>query len=135
MYYHTTNPGPSIEDFKLALAKAITIAREKNITQIAIAVHGKGNLDGVVSDAIGESAVKLLQKPGGTIQFEEITIFLITEKIKSGLSSGIIVATHASTKYLKKLIQDYRVTDMVYVPWSPDELSEFVKNHKSEPIN
>ncbi len=96
-------------------------------------MHGKGNLDGVVSDTIGEGAVKTLQKTDGTINYEELNIFVITEK-KSKFKRGIIIATHASTKYLNKPLHDSRATDLIYVPWSPNELDEFLSEHNSEAV-
>jgi hypothetical protein len=134
MLYHTENPSPSKDEFISAIAAAIAIAVQNESNEIAIAVHGKGNLDGIVSDAIGASAVKALQKPGGTIQYKGITIYLITEKIRSGFKSGVIVATHVSTKYLNKLLSDYRATDIVYVPWGEKELNDYLLTNKSSAI-
>ncbi len=135
MFYHTIDIENLIEDFRLGLAQAIALAHEKGLTQIAIAVHAKDNLDGVISEAIGESAVSTLQKSGGTIKYEEITFFLITEKIKSKFKGGIVMAAHASPRYIKKLINDYRTTDLVYVPWTPSELAEYLNEYDSKEIN
>ena len=130
MLYHVETAGPDIEGFRTGLANAIKIAMDNGCNQVAIAVHGKTNLSGVISDAIGEAAVNLLQK-NGSFQFEGVTIHLMTERIKSGLREGVILATHASTKYLNKLLTDRRATDVVFVPWAPEEFEEYVANNES----
>ncbi len=131
MLYHTETTGPSVEDFQTAFAKAIGIAIENDLNEILIFVHGKTNLDGVVSDAIGGIADKL-QKPGGTVNIEGITIYLETEKVRSPFRRGIIIAAHLSTKLLN--MTDPRATDLVYVPWSPEELDDYLSNNISKGI-
>ena len=134
MFFHTTRPGPWIDDFQTALAKAIMLAQENGTNEVAIAVHQKGNLAGVIEESIGEAAVKELLKPAGHLDFEGVRIFVITEKIRSGFRHGVIVAAHVSTKLMDKLITDYRTTDVVYVPWQPDELSAYIQKHASMPL-
>jgi len=130
MLYHTKNTGPSMEDFQTAFATSIGIAIENELKEILIVVHGKTNLDGIISDAIGEMVNKL-QKPGGTINIEGITIYLETQKIRSAFSSGIIIAAHVSTKLLNTLLTDPRATDVVYVPWALEELEQYLSNNES----
>jgi len=133
MLYHTKTAGPSVEDFQKAFAKAIGVAIENDLNEVLIYVHGKTNLDGVVSEAIGGIADKL-QKPGGSVNINGITLYLETEKIRSPFRNGVIIATHLSTKVLNKLLKDSRATDIVYVPWAPEELSEYLSNNKSGEI-
>lgn len=134
MYFHTTKPGPWIDDFQTALVKAVVLAQENGTNEVAIAVHQKGNLTGVIEEAIGEAAVKQLLKPAGYIDFEGVRLFVITEKIRSGFRHGVIVAAHVSTKFMEKLTADYRTTDVVYVPWQPDELTAYLQKHTSTPL-
>ncbi len=134
MLYHTTDSGPSVDAFRRALGKGIRLAIQSGSNEVAIAVHGKTNLNGVISVAIGEPAVALLQKPNGFLNFEEVRIFLITEKIRSAFRSGVLVAAHTSTKYLNKLLDDPRATDLIYIPWAPEELQEYLVAHRSTAI-
>jgi hypothetical protein len=134
MLYHTTNTGPHATDFRQALATAIITASNNGTNEVLIYVHGKTNLDGVVSEVIGERAVKALQKPGGTIASNGTTIYLETDRIRSTFRSGIIVATHLSTKSLNKVLSDRRATDIVYVPWVPQELQDYLTNNQSTAI-
>jgi len=132
--YHVKGSSPSPKGFATALAKAMGLAMKNGSNQVAIAVPLKGSLDGIVRDAIGEKAVKTLQKSGGTIRVDDITIFLITDKIRSGFKSGVIVATYVSTKQLKQLISDYRATDIVFVPWAEAELTNYLSANTSTSI-
>lgn len=130
MLYHIDSPGPSIEAVQLAFSMALRIAIENELNEIAIFVHGKTNLDGVVSDALGSIATKL-QKPNGTVQIEGITVFLETERVRSKFQSGVLIATHLSTKVLSKVIKDRRATDVIYIPWAPEELDDFLAANSS----
>ena len=134
MLYHTASTGPSIEAVHLAFAMAIRIAIENELNEIAIFVHGKTNLDGVVSDALGGIARKL-QKPNGTIEITGITVHLETERVKSNFQSGVLIAMHLSTKLLEKALQDQRATDVIYVPWAPEELGEYLNENSSTELS
>ena len=134
MLYHTTYPGKPVDDFKTAVAKAISIAIQNHSNEVAIAIHSKTNLDGVISDAIGEDTIKVFQKPGGTINIEKVTIFLITEKICSDFKSGVLIALHTNTKYLAKLLSDTRATDLIYIPFLLEELNDYLLKNNSTVI-
>ncbi len=134
MLYHATTTGPSIEGFQQALDFSMQLAKNNGTNQVAIAVHVKKDLYGVVRDSIGRQAVKELQKPNGTIHFNGETIFLITKLIPSNFTNGVIVAAHASTKYLNTLLLDRRATDIVYVPWAQKEMETYLKNNESTVI-
>ncbi len=100
MLYHATTTGPSIEGFQQSFAFAIQLSQNNGTNQVAIAVSAKKNFGGVIIDSISEQAVKALKKPNATIQFNSETIFLITKLIPSDFTNGVIIAAHASTKYL-----------------------------------
>lgn len=130
MNYHTNITGPSIEALKFSFAKAVALAIHGNSKQVAIAVHTKQNLDGIIRNALGDSAVKiLLKKPlvvGG------VFVHLITEKIPAtGFTKGVILAAHVSTRFLNNLLTDIRATDVVYVPWTPEELKTYLARYNS----
>lgn len=130
MFYHTNPQKEQVANFQSAFAEAVAKSIENNSSEIVIVVHGKTNLDGVVSDAIGGIARKL-QKPGGMTTLHDVKVFCETERSKSSFKSGVIVATHVSIKFLKKLIHDSRGTDLIYVPWSQEELDIHTSINKS----
>ena len=122
MFYHTNPHKEQIANFQSAFAEAVATSIENNSNEVLIVVHGKTNLDGVVSDAIGGIAHKL-QKTGGMTTLHDVKVFCETARSKSPFRSGVVIATHISTKFLKKLILDSRATDLIYVPLSQEELN------------
>ncbi|MCQ6261290.1 hypothetical protein MLD55_05035 [Alcanivorax sp. MM125-6] len=133
MLYHVNSTGPSKKGFLAGLAKALKSAMKNGSNEVALAVHSKQNLDGIIEDALGEAAIKVLGK-SGKLRFENVTIYLVTERISSGFRKGVILACHPSEEYLSKLLKDYRATDVVYVPWAPDEFEKYKNEYDSEEV-
>ena len=133
MLYHVNSTGPDKEGFLKGLAKALKVAMQNGSNEVALAVHTKQNLDGIIQDALGEPAVKALSK-SGKLMFEDVTIYLVTERIPSGFRKGVILACHSSEKYLSKLVKDYRASDVVYVPWVPEEFEKYKEKYDSEEV-
>ena len=89
-------------------------------------------VNGIISDAIGGISTKL--QNNGFTKLADVTAYLETERVKSSFRSGVIIASHVSSKLLAKIISDPRATDVVYVPWAPEELQEYLDSHKSVEI-
>jgi len=134
MLYHAATTGPSAKAFRLALALAIRLSQKNGSHQVAIAVAAKSSLDGVVSDSIGKNAAKTLRNPNGVIQVYGITLYLMTKLISSNFENGVILATHVSTEFLDTLLTDRRATDLIYLPWTPQELAGYLEKYKSTAI-
>jgi len=132
MLYHTKTFGSSIEGFQSAFAMAFARAIENDTNEVVIFVHGKTNLDGTISDAIGGIANKLQKK--GVTKIGVVNLFLETERIKSAFRSGVIIASHVSIKLLGKILADQRATDVVYVPWASEELNDYLEKNESTEI-
>lgn len=120
---------PSVDDFQKAFTKSIGLAIENNSNQILVLVHGKTNLHGVISDAIGGIASKL--EMNGSIELGVVKVYLETEIVKSPFKSGVILASHVSAELLEKALSDQRATDVVYVPRAPEELEQYLRFNKS----
>lgn len=129
MLYHTNTTGPSVQDFQTAFAKSIGVTIETESNQVLLLVHGKTNLHGIISEAIGGIANRL--DKNGFTDLNGVKVYLETERIKSPFSSGVILAAHVSEKLLNKALADRRATDVVYVPWAPEELNQYLKLNKS----
>lgn len=133
MKYHVNSEGPSQEGFLKGFESAIKIAINNGTNEVALAVHGKTNLSGTIENALDELFVKQLKKDG-FVNNGGVTVFLLTEKIQSDFQEGVILACHSSGKFLKKLISDCRATDIVYVPWHPDEVNRYLGENDSTEI-
>lgn len=132
MLYHTKLPGPSVNEFQTAFAKSIGTAIENDTNEVLIYVHGKTNLDGIISAAIGGMASKL--QKSGFVTLGDVKVYLETEKKQSSFCSGTILASHISTKLLNKILSDSRATDIIYVPWASEELESYLQNNESTEI-
>ena len=132
MKYHTNIDDSPVDAFRNAFAKSTALAIENDTDEFVILVHAKTNLTGIISDAIGGIASKL-EKKGSTV-IGDVKVYLETEKIKSSFKKGIIVATHVSEKLLYSALKDSRGTDIIYVPWSPEELEAYLSNNISEQL-
>ncbi|RYV00649.1 hypothetical protein SOPP22_17745 [Shewanella sp. OPT22] len=133
MKYHVNSTGPSKDGFTQGLRKALKLSMDNETKEVALAVHGKQNLSGIIEDILGVDFVKAMNKHG-SVSTQGITIYLLTERITSKFSKGIILACHPSGKFLSKLSNDYRATDIIYVPWAQEEYDKYLENYDSVEI-
>ena len=130
-YFHTAKSGPSVDGFREIFVAAAAYAVKHSIKHVVLAVHAKTNLYGVVSDAVGESAVKALDK-GSVNLVSGVVLHLTTERIDIPTHDKyVLIATHTSTKYLEKLESDPMCAAIFFAPWHDQELSEFIGRHGS----
>ncbi|MAO13824.1 MULTISPECIES: hypothetical protein [unclassified Marinobacter] len=128
MPYHTNTTGPDDNGFIDALKKALSLAIKDGTNEVLISTHTLDNLEGVISNVLGENFVKSFKKNRKT-SVEGVTIFLETERTKSAFKKGPILGPFVSLKLLNKLMSDYRATDIVYVPWAPKERDQFLQEN------
>lgn len=131
MYFHSPICGPSVDAFRAVFVAAAAHAVQNKISHVVLAVHAKGNLDGVISDAIGEDAVKKLQK--GPIPLAAgVMLGLSTERIAVPfLGDAVFIAAHTSTDYLKTIESNRKCKALFFAPWRDEELEDFLKRHPS----
>lgn len=126
MLYHSNSIGPDPKVFKIAFLKSLGLALASN-KEMKICVHTKNQLKAsIIVDALGDKFVKNLLK--GDILVQGVTIKLETEKIIIG-SQMVILAPHINPKYLEKLIDKNGNADVVYIPWTQNELDEYLKKY------
>lgn len=128
MPYHTNTTGPDEKGFVDGLKKALSLAMKDGTNEILISTHTLDNLEGVISDVLGESFVKSFKK-NRKASAEGVTVFLETERTKSAFQKGPILGPFVSLRLLNKLMSDYRATDVVYVPWAPKERDQFLQDN------
>jgi hypothetical protein len=112
------------------IAKTVSLAKSSNLQQVAVAVHDKDQVrtSNIWEEAIGKSATKELAKGKATIS--GCTMHLLTERIEpAGFTRGPILAAAISTKFLKRILKHRKATDIVFVPWTPEELAEFKRDN------
>ena len=132
--FHTHSTGPDEAALQAALDKCHTLMQARGHSVMALAVHAKNNLDGVVRSVFGESVVRALDRDNKS-ELKGITTLLLTEKIQLRKLEGPVVAAFVDAHSLDKIVSRVGVSDIVYVPWTPDDLSASVAaNPSSEEI-
>lgn len=129
MIYHTNTTGPSAEGFIRAFGRAMQLAKADGTNQVLVSVHTLANLEGIIADTLGEQFVKRFKK-NHMIQMEDVAVHLETERIRSRFRHGVALAPFVSTRLLIEIIEDPRVTAVIYIPWSPEELSTFKQSYQ-----
>ena len=127
-FYHTGTTGPSEEGFVKGLQQAVKLAKSNGTNQVLLTVHTLSNLDGIIRAVLGEKVFKSFVKER-ILLAEGIAIYLETERTKSVFAHGVVLAPFVSTELLTMLQSDYRATDIVYVPWTREELEAHETNH------
>lgn len=112
------------------ITKTVSLAKSSKLSQAAVAAHDKRQVLGsnIWEEAIGRAATKSLG--AGKVIINGYTMHLITERIDPmDFIRGPILAAAISLKFLEKVIKNRKATDVIFVPWAPEELTEFKQTH------
>lgn len=134
MLYHINCETLAVEDFRKALANAISLALNKGIYDIGLAVNSADDLDGPVSNTLGENSVKILKRPGGTIISSSVRLHMLTQADDSTYNKAIVIAMGIPLPHVGNLTQDGKTVDLVYVPRAKQDLREYQKSYQSTEI-
>jgi hypothetical protein len=121
--YHAPQAGPDPEALKRAFLKCGELATAGGHKAINLAVPAKGNVQGLIEDFLGEEATRLLLRDS-RLPLSVVTIRLVTKRLPLSYQ-GPVLAAWTDIDQLKGLARSHLATDMVYVPWIEDELTEF----------
>ncbi|MDO8777427.1 MAG: hypothetical protein Q7K57_53665 [Burkholderiaceae bacterium] len=102
--------------------------QQRACSSMGLAVHSKNNLDGVVCNVFSESVVRVLDRDN-KLALKGITTQLLTEKIQVRRLEGPVLAAFVNPEKLDKIISCDGVTDIVFVPWTAEELVAYLKAH------
>lgn len=131
MVYHTNSSGPDIIALKAAFKKCGELVQKGKHSKVGLAVQTKGNLYGIISEVIGEDATAILQRKN-KLNLKEITVHLITERIKPKSFQGPVLAAYTKIDLIKKIARAGYATDIVFVPWLDEELAVFLSLYDSQ---
>jgi len=127
MKYHVKGPIGSQETFIRGFKNAFDIASQNSNKAMLIRVGFLNELDGIMSDVLGTQLVKNLRKDK-MCKLEGMTIYLEGDKTRSKkFKKGVVFCPWASRSKLNEIEQDYRATDIIYVPWNTDGLNDYLK--------
>lgn len=132
--FHTHSTGPDEAALQAALDKCHALMQDRGLSVMALAVHAKSNLDGVVQRVFGDGIVRALDRDNKS-ELKGITTLLLTEKIRLRKLEGPVLAAFVDAHKLDGIVSSLGVTDIVYVPWTLDDLSFYAAaNSSSEAI-
>ena len=138
MKYHIIAHGDDTPAFTRALGHALHLTLQSQSKQMLIKIGQLSNATGIMSDVLGETAVKKLIKDKQiTINLDQdtITIYLEGNRTRrSNFSGGTVFAPWETPDSLESVLTDHRTHDSVYVPWLSDELTAYLAKHNSTEI-
>ena|ERR1700757_4982580 len=135
MIFHVKECGPDLDAGVQALALERALKKAAQLSKdIILAVNTKEELHGFIEKALGESAVKKLKRENVAIARGR-RFKLITGRAPLGLAPrGPIVCAYVLPEFLREVIRRYRQCDVIYIPWTQEELTTFLANYMSQEI-
>lgn len=132
--FHTRSSGPDEEALHAAFLKCNRLMPQRACSSMGLAVHSKINLDDIVRKVFGDSVIRVLDRDN-RLELKGVTTHLLTEKIQLRKLEGPVLAAFVNPEKLDKIVSCDGVTDIVFVPWTAEELAAYLKaNPLSEEI-
>jgi len=120
--YFIRSEGPD----KQSVGKAISWLLSNSKPLGFIAVHGLGNLDGVIREVIGEATVKGLRQGKTIVSGAEISLITERKLIYDGKNSPV-VAFYPDSKFLDEIDSIPNISAMLVVPWLFKEVKPWIR--------
>jgi len=137
MNFHYMTEGPSADAFRAGFGKAVEIAVESGAQQMGLAVSQLKILQGQAHAVLGGVADALMQgdhRAAVDIDGAEIELCVITQLINPLPFAGPVLAAYVSLDQIETLAAKNGVTDIVLVPHSATEATQFAANYDSEEL-
>ena len=123
MYFYNPDFGDAPTSLRNAFHHCSALAVAGGYKHITLAVPAKGNLEGMISDYIGEEATRALLRDH-RLDLGLMTLHLATKRIPVAYR-GPVLAAFATIDQIKDLANSHNVTDLLYIPWQENELPAF----------
>lgn len=126
MLYHSNSHGADPKVLRSAFIKCLKFALAST-KEMKICIHTKNQLKRhVIKEAMGEKFIKTLLK--GNISEMGVTILLETQRQVNN-TQMVVLAPHISSQYLEEVIAQNGNADVVYLPWTEEELNNYLNKH------
>ncbi|HBG06285.1 MAG: hypothetical protein A2075_12000 [Geobacteraceae bacterium GWC2_58_44] len=127
MYFYTEPGGDAIAK---AFHKCGALMKEGKHLQTAIVVPQMSNLNGIISDYLGDDAIRCLTK-NKVIKLNPEEILLFTKRNPPLMFKGPILAAFTTIPQVKAIIKACPGAEIVYIPWQEDEKDLYVKLYRA----
>ena len=133
MLYFTNSFGPDPDAARAAFKQCGKLLNAAAVKESAIVVPQKSNLDGIIQEILGESAIKILSK-NNFLDLNGAMIKLFTKRNMPNSFDGPMLAIYVALEQLADLIKACPRANIIYVPWTEDEKISFMKTYAGKQI-
>ncbi len=130
--------GPAAEPIKKAFYWLLDTAVREGRERAYLAAPTLHNLDGAISEALGEDLVKLLQRDKSitvTLEGASLNLDLLTERIDSdSIHKGPALVFYPNARLLEKMDDHYGITDVLVVPWIMQDIQEWIETWNAQEL-
>ena len=131
MYFYI-EPGDT-DAIQKAFKKCGAIMQSNDLAETALVVPQLGNLEGMISECLGEKPVAQLTKQK-KIDLNPGVIRLFTKRHPPRFFKGPLLVAFTPVEQLKTIIKDNPAADIVFVPWAESERDYYVNSYNPELI-
>lgn len=128
MFYYVDMGDDAVQKAFKKCGQLLSASQQK---EAAIVVPQLSNLNGLISDVLGDQAVKLLQKDK-KIRLDPEIIHLFTKRSPPRFFSGPLLVAFTPIDQLEKIILGNPNADIIFVPWAEAERDHFVKKYEPQ---
>lgn len=121
--FYAAKPGPDPEALKLGFRKCGEIAVAGGDRNTMLAVPTKGNLQGLISDLLGDKAVNALARDQ-VLDLGGLTMRLVTHRVPLR-HRGPVLGAWTTIDHVQAIARSRFATAIVFLPWLDEEIDEF----------
>lgn len=118
-------PGPNRAVLIAAMRLGAERATERELRHLTMAIPALGNLQGLIENVFGDAFTRVISRDY-QVDLNGFLVHLSTKR-RSPLVAGPVVAFFTPPEQTRKLLADRRTTDLVYVPWTDEDVDQFQK--------
>jgi hypothetical protein len=88
-----------------------------------MAIPALGNLQGLIENVFGDAFTRVISRDY-QVDLNGFLVHLATQR-RTPSVAGPVVALFTPPKQTRQLLSDRRTTDLVYVPWTVEDVDQF----------
>lgn len=117
--------GPDKSILLAAVRLGAQRAAERELQHLTMAIPALGNLQGMIEDVFGEPFTRAIGRDY-QVDLKGFRVHLATKRRPPAVI-GPVVALFTPPEQTRALLSDRHTTDLVFVPWTDDDVTQFQK--------